>query len=62
MQLAQLRAKMNKLDKSRPIVLVCESGLNSYNAYRLLTYHGFTCYNLSGGYELYATLGYPVED
>ncbi len=62
MQLAQLRAKMNKLDKSRPIVLVCEMGLNGYNAYRALVQNGFNCVNLSGGFNLYEALGYPVED
>lgn len=62
MQLAQLRKKMKKIDKERPVVLVCEMGLNGYNAYRALIQNGFKCYNLSGGYRLYEALGLVQED
>lgn len=45
-----------KLDKSRPVLLVCNMGLNSYNCYRILTQNGYDCYSLAGGYRLYSSM------
>lgn len=49
--LAQLRSKLDKLDKSRPVFLYCVKGQNSYIAYRCLTQLGYDCYALAGGYH-----------
>ena len=32
---------------------MCQSGLRSYIACRILAGHGFTAYNFSGGYRFY---------
>lgn len=44
-----------KLDKDRPVLLICNMGLNSYNCYRMLSQRGYDCYSLAGGYRLYAS-------
>lgn len=54
--LDDLRAKLDQLDKSKPIYVHCHSGLRSYLACRILSGQGFECYNLSGGYRLYQLL------
>lgn len=51
--LDELRDRLEELDKGKPVYVHCQSGLRSYIACRILTGHGFTCYNLSGGYRLY---------
>ena len=48
-----LRGLLDKLDPAKPVYVHCHSGLRSYIACRILTGHGFDCYNLSGGYRLY---------
>ena len=35
---------------------MCQSGLRSYVACRILAQRGFVCYNFSGGYRLYAAV------
>lgn len=54
--LDELRARLGELDRSRTLYVNCHSGLRSYLACRLLTQHGFTCYNLAGGYRFYAAV------
>lgn len=51
-----LRQNIGKLDKGKSIYIYCQSGLRSYVASRMLAQHGFTCYNLSGGYGFYETV------
>lgn len=46
-----LRMNLDKLDKSRPHYVNCQSALRSYIACRILSQNGFECYNLSGGYR-----------
>ena len=48
-----LRERMNEIDKSKPVYIVCHVGLRGYIACRILEGYGYTCYNLSGGYALY---------
>ena len=48
MPLESLRANIDKLDRSKPIYVLCRSGQRSYIACRMLTGHGFDAYNLSG--------------
>jgi len=48
-----LREHLDEIDKSKPVYVHCLSGMRSYVACRILTGHGFDCYNISGGYRLY---------
>ena len=54
--LDELRERLGELDESKPIYVMCQSGLRSYLACRILTEHGFECYNFSGGYRLYESM------
>lgn len=52
----ELRGRMAELDKSKPVYLMCQTGLRSYIASRILSQNGFDCYNFAGGYRLYASM------
>jgi len=49
--LPMLRARLDKLDKSKTYVPFCAIGLRGYIACRILTQNGFKAKNLSGGYK-----------
>ena len=49
----ELRVRLPELDKSKRYCVVCHTGLRSYVACRMMTQHGFDCFNLSGGMRLY---------
>ncbi len=49
-----LRGRLGELDREKPVYVMCQSGLRSYLACRILTQNGFDCYNFSGGYRFYA--------
>lgn len=51
-----LRARLCELDKSKPAYVMCQSGLRSYIACRILMQNGFECYNLCGGYRFYSSV------
>ena len=51
-----LRERINEIDDSKPVYVICQSGLRSYIACRILTQNGFDCYNFSGGYRFYASV------
>ena len=44
-----LRANLDKLDRSRPVVTLCAFGKMSYFAARVLEQNGFTVSSFSGG-------------
>ncbi len=48
-----LRERMAELDKSKPVYVICQSGLRSYIASRILTGSGFDAYNFAGGFRFY---------
>lgn len=52
--LDMLRGKLHTLDPAKRLYVHCHTGLRSYLACRILAQQGFDCYNLSGGYRLYA--------
>ncbi len=52
----ELRDRIGELDKSKPLYVICQSGLRSYIACRMLSLNGFDCYNFAGGYRLYASM------
>lgn len=49
----ELRDRLNELTVDKPVYVVCQSGLRSYIACRILSQEGFDCYNLAGGYRFY---------
>ena len=51
--LSSFRAHLSELDPAKPVYVHCFSGMRSYIACRILTGHGFDCWNISGGYRLY---------
>ena len=52
----ELRDKLDLLDKNKKIYVMCQSGLRSYLAVRILMENGFNAYNFSGGYRLYNSI------
>ena len=52
----ELRERMHEIPRGKPVYVMCQSGLRSYIACRILAQHGFTCCNFSGGYRLYETV------
>lgn len=52
----ELRERMQELDPEKPVYVMCQSGLRSYIACRILSQSGFTCYNFAGGYRLYESI------
>ena len=54
--LDELRDHLDELDPGKPVYVMCQSGLRSYLACRILAQKGLECYNLSGGYRLYQTV------
>ena len=51
--LDELRARLGEVEKDKPVYVMCQSGLRSYLACRILTQNGYDCYNFSGGYRFY---------
>ncbi len=51
--LDDLRERLGELDKSKKIYVMCQSGLRSYLATRILVQNGFDAFNFAGGYRLY---------
>lgn len=51
-----LRDRIREIAPGKPVYLICQSGLRSYIAYRILMQHGFDCYNFAGGYRFYASV------
>ena len=54
--LDDLRERLDELEREKQVYVMCQSGLRSYLACRILTQNGFDCYNFSGGYRFYATV------
>lgn len=51
-----LRDNLGELDPSKPVYVICQSGVRSYIASRILTQRGFNCFNFSGGYRFFAAV------
>ena len=54
--LDDLRERLGELDKSKKIYVMCQSGLRSYLATRILMQNGFDAYNFAGGFRLYSSI------
>ena len=49
----ELRENIHKLPKDKPVYVICQSGLRSYVASRILINSGYDAYNFSGGFRFY---------
>ncbi|MBE6670304.1 MAG: CoA-disulfide reductase [Ruminococcaceae bacterium] len=54
--LDDLRERVGELDRSKKIYVMCQSGLRSYLATRILMQNGFDAYNFAGGFRLYSSI------
>ena len=52
----ELRDSIDLLDPDKPVYVMCQSGLRSYIAVRMLSQYGFDAYNLAGGYGFYSSI------
>ena len=48
----ELRERIDEIDKNNKVYVMCQSGLRSYIACRILAGHGYDAINFSGGYRL----------
>lgn len=48
-----LRERLDEIPKEKPVYVMCQSGLRSYIATRILEGNGYTAYNFSGGFRFY---------
>ena len=49
----ELRERLNELEEKKPVYVICQSGLRSYIAARILEGNGYEAYNFSGGFRFY---------
>lgn len=63
----ELRERIGELDRSKPVYVICQSGLRSYIASRILMGNGFDAYNFAGGFRFYDAVrndivtSYPIH-
>ena len=49
----ELRDRLDEVDPSKPVYMICQSGLRSYISCRILEGNGYTAYNFAGGFRFY---------
>ena len=49
----ELRERLNEIEPGKPVYVICESGLRSYIACRILEGSGYEAFNFSGGFRYY---------
>ena len=49
----ELRERIDEIDTGKTVYVICQSGLRSYIATRILEGHGFEAYNFAGGFRFY---------
>ena len=49
----ELRERLDEIEKEKPVYVICQSGLRSYIACRILNGYGIEAYNFSGGFRFY---------
>lgn len=52
----ELREHLNEIELGKPVYVICQSGLRSYIASRILEGNGFETYNFAGGFRFYNTV------
>lgn len=50
----EIRERLSEIPKDKPVYVMCQSGLRSYIATRILSNLGYMCYNFAGGYRFYS--------
>ena len=49
----ELRQRIGEIEEGKPVYVICQSGLRSYIATRILEGYGFEAYNFAGGFRFY---------
>jgi len=49
----ELRERLDELERGNPVYVICQSGLRSYIATRILEGNGYDTYNFAGGFRFY---------
>ena len=49
----ELRERLDEVEKDKSVYVICQSGLRSYIASRILEGNGYTAYNFAGGFRFY---------
>jgi rhodanese-related sulfurtransferase len=49
----ELRERIGEIEAGKPVYVICQSGLRSYIATRILEGYGFEAYNFAGGFRFY---------
>ena len=49
----ELRERISEIPAEKPVYVICQSGLRSYIATRILEGYGYEAYNFAGGYRFY---------
>ncbi len=49
----ELRERLGEIEKEKPVYAICQSGLRSYIASRILEGNGYEAWNFSGGFRFY---------
>ena len=49
----ELRERISEIPVEKPVYVICQSGLRSYIATRILEGYGYEAYNFAGGYRFY---------
>ena len=59
--MGQLSSRLDEIDRSRPVYVVCASGNRSAAMTDLLIASGYDAYSVAGGTKAWAGSGRPVE-
>lgn len=54
--LDELRERLDEIEPAKSVYVICQSGLRSYIASRILEGNGYESYNFAGGYRFYDTV------
>ena len=49
----ELRERLGEIEPGKPVYVICQSGLRSYIACRILAGYGYETYNFAGGFRFY---------
>ena len=52
----ELRDRLDEVAPGKPVYVMCQSGLRSYLACRILAARGYECFNFTGGFRYYETV------
>ena len=52
----ELRERLKEIEKGKPAYVICQSGLRSYIACRILEGSGYEAINFAGGYRYYESV------